>query len=99
LIKDRGIDALVNMCLLGPVFSMGSVFVGFASALLGYLYVEFTKPAYNRDGSFTPVIVAFSFLIGTQICNIMTTPLSSGVDTIVSLGQGPTNPSIANGSL
>lgn len=78
---------------------MGAVFVGFASSLLGYLYVEFTKPAYNRDGSFTAVIVAFSFLIGTQICNIMTTPLSSGVDTIVSLGQRPVVASTANDSL
>lgn len=28
------------------------------------------------------VVVAFAFLIGLQICNIFTTPLSSGIDTI-----------------
>jgi tellurite resistance protein TehA-like permease len=81
-IKNRGIDALINMCLIGPVLSMGAMFVGFACALLGYLYVLFTNPVYNQDGSFTPVILAFSFLIGLQICNIFTTPLSSGIDTI-----------------
>ena len=82
MIKDRGIDALVNDCLVGPVLSMGSTFVGYASALLAYLYIIFTSPAYNRDGSFTPVVVAFAFLVGFQIGNIFTAPLGSGIDTI-----------------
>ncbi|KAI1109353.1 duf580 domain-containing protein [Nemania sp. NC0429] len=82
MIKQRGIDALVNECLLGPVFSMGATFVGFACALLAHLYLEFTAPAYNSSGSYTPVVDALAFLIGLQICNIFTTPLSSGIDTI-----------------
>lgn len=102
MIKQRGIDALVNECLIGPVLTMGATFIAYACALLAYLYVIFTvstiprelgfseshtncflkDPAYNRDGSFTPVIVAFAFLIGLQIANIFTTPLSSGIDTI-----------------
>jgi len=81
-IKSRGIDALINMCLIGPVLSLGATFVGFACALLAYLSVLFTDPAYNTTGTFTPVILAFSFLIGLQICNIFTTPISSGIDTI-----------------
>ncbi|KAH9868933.1 putative choline transporter, neither null mutation nor overexpression affects choline transport [Plenodomus biglobosus] len=82
MIKDRGIDALVNECLIGPVLSMGSTFVGYSCALLAYLYLIFTSPAYNSDGGYTPVVVAFAFLIGLQICNIFTTPLGSGIDTI-----------------
>ena len=82
MIKDRGIDALINECLIGPVLGMGATFVGYACALLGYLYLVYTAPAYNADGSFTPVVVTFSFLIGLQICAIFTTPLSSGIDTI-----------------
>lgn len=82
MIKDRGIDALVNECLIGPVLTMGASFVGYACALLAYLYLIFTSPAYNSNGDFTPVVVAFAFLIGLQICNIFTTPLSSGIDTI-----------------
>ncbi|KAL2269647.1 hypothetical protein VTJ83DRAFT_1831 [Remersonia thermophila] len=82
MIKSRGIDALINECLVGPVLGMGGVFIGFACALLAYVYLIFTDPAYNRSGSFTWVIVAFSFLIGVQICNVFTTPLSSGIDTI-----------------
>jgi hypothetical protein len=82
MMKDRGIDALVNDCLVGPVLTMGSVFVAYLSALLAYLYLEFTKPAYNDGRTFTPVIMAFAFLIGLQICQTFTTPIGSGVDTI-----------------
>ncbi|KAF2019440.1 DUF580-domain-containing protein [Aaosphaeria arxii CBS 175.79] len=82
MIKDRGIDALVNECLIGPVLSMGATFIAYACALLAYLYLIFTSPAYNQDGAYTPVVVAFAFLIGLQVCNIFTTPLSSGIDTI-----------------
>lgn len=82
MIKQRGIDALINECLIGPVLSMGATFVGYACALMSYLFLVFTKPAYNSDGSYTPVVVAFAFLIGLQICNIFTTPISSGIDTI-----------------
>jgi len=82
LIKQKGIDILVNNCLIGPVLSLGSLFIGFFTAFLAYLYVLFTKPAYNHDGGYTAVIVAFSFLIGAQICNVVTTPISSGIDTI-----------------
>ena len=82
LIKDRGIDALVNECLIGPVLTMGASFVGYACALLAYLFLIFTSPAYNSTGSYTPVVVAYAYLIGLQICQIFTTPISSGIDTI-----------------
>ncbi|QDS69540.1 Protein pns1 [Venturia effusa] len=82
MIKNRGIDALVNECLIGPVLTMGATFIAYACALLAYCYLIFTAPAYNSNGSYTPVVVAFAFLIGLQICNVFTTPLSSGLDTI-----------------
>jgi hypothetical protein len=82
MIKQRGIDALVNECLIGPVLSMGATFVAYACALLSFLYLVFTDPAYNKDGTYTPVVVAISFLVGLQICNIFTTPIGSGIDTI-----------------
>ncbi|KAF2141481.1 uncharacterized protein K452DRAFT_319085 [Aplosporella prunicola CBS 121167] len=82
MIKNRGIDALVNECLIGPVLTMGATFIAYACAFLAYLYLIFTSPAYNQGGEYTPVVVAFAFLIGLQICNIFTTPLASGIDTI-----------------
>ena len=80
--KDRGIDALVNDCLIGPVLTMGSTFVGYLCALLAFLYLQFTSPAYNEGGNYTAVILAFSFLIGLQVCQIFMTPIGSGADTI-----------------
>ncbi|KAL8735208.1 MAG: hypothetical protein Q9166_001084 [cf. Caloplaca sp. 2 TL-2023] len=82
MMKSRGIDALVNDCLIGPVLTMGSIFVAYLCTLLAYLYLEFTKPAYNQGGTFTPVVMAFAFLIGLQVCQIFMTPIGSGVDTI-----------------
>lgn len=82
MIKDRGIDALVNECLIGPVLTTGGMFVAYSCSLLAYLYLILTKPEYNSTNSYTPVVVTFSFLIGLQICNIFTTPLSSGIDTL-----------------
>lgn len=81
MIKHRGIDALVNECLIDPVLTMGATFVGYLCAFLAYLYLTFTDPAYNRGGTYTPVIMAFAFLIGLQICNVFMTPLKSGVAT------------------
>ena len=67
---------------MGPVLTMGATFVAYACALLSYLYLVFTHPTYNSDGAYTPVVVAFAFLIGLQITNCFTVPLSSGIDTI-----------------
>ena len=72
----------MNECLIGPVLTMGGTFVAYACALLAYLYIHFTAPAYNSNGDFTSVVVAYAFLIGLQIANCFTTPLSSGIDTL-----------------
>ena len=82
LIKDRGIDALVNECLVGPVLTMGCTFIGYFCALMAYLYLIFTSPKYNAEGAYTAPVVAFAFLIGLQVAQIFTTPLSSGIDAI-----------------
>ncbi|PHH87553.1 hypothetical protein CDD83_8706 [Cordyceps sp. RAO-2017] len=90
MIKDRGIDALVQQCLIGPVLSFGALFIALACTLFSYLYLILTKPQYNADGGYTPFVLAFAFLIGFQIANIFTTPLSSGIDTLfVAMGWDP----------
>lgn len=37
LIKDRGIDALINDCLIDSVLTMGSLMVAYVTAFLAYL--------------------------------------------------------------
>ncbi|KUJ10391.1 duf580 domain-containing protein [Mollisia scopiformis] len=81
MMKDRGIDALVNECLINPVLTMGAVFVAYLCSFLAYLYLTFTNPAYNDGNAFTAVIMAFAFLIGLQIANIFLVPIKSGVAT------------------
>ena len=62
MIKQRGIDALVNECLIGPVLGFGATFVGYACGLVAFVYLRITNPEYNSDGSYTPIAVAFGFL-------------------------------------
>jgi hypothetical protein len=82
MIKDRGFDALINDCLIWPVLTYGAIFIGYCCALVAYVYLLITRPSYNQDGSYTAFIVAFTFLIGTQICNVFTAPIASGIETI-----------------
>ncbi|CAL3969977.1 hypothetical protein PZA11_007490 [Diplocarpon coronariae] len=82
MMKDRGIDALVNECLINPVLTMGAVFVAYLCSFLAYLYLNFTAPEYNQGNAFTPVVMAFAFLIGLQIANVFLVPIKSGVSTL-----------------
>ncbi|KAF8252961.1 DUF580-domain-containing protein [Wilcoxina mikolae CBS 423.85] len=82
MMKDRGLDALVNDLLIDPVLTAGAVFVGYLCALLAWLYLEFTNPLYNEGGRFTAVVLAFAFLTGLQIANIFLVPIKSGIATI-----------------
>lgn len=82
IMKDRGIDALVNDSLINAVLSMGSIFVAYLCSLLSYLFLQFTSPAYNQGGTFTPVIMMFAFIISLQVCQIFLAPIGSGADTI-----------------
>ncbi|KAK9243806.1 plasma-membrane choline transporter-domain-containing protein [Lipomyces tetrasporus] len=81
LIRDRGIDALINDCLIDPVLNLGAVFVAYVTALFAYLYLRYTAPAYNQGGNYNAPVIGFAFVIGLQICNIATVPIKSGAAT------------------
>jgi len=90
LIKDRGIDAMVNDLLIDNVLTMGSVFVAYITAFLAYLYLKYTAPVYNASGGFTVPVMAFAFLIGLQMANIAVVPIKSGVATLfVAMAEDP----------
>ncbi len=90
LIKDRGIDAMINDCLIDSILTMGSTAVAYLTCFLAYLYIEFTNPPYNSTGAYTPVFLAFAFLIGLQITNIAVVALKSGTATLfVALAENP----------
>lgn len=58
------------------------MFVAVCCALIAYIYLDVTDPAYNEGGAFTAVIVIYSFLIGLQIASCFVVPINSGVDTL-----------------
>lgn len=90
MIKDRGIEAMINDNLIGNVLFMGGLLVGVLSGLLGFIYLRVAKPAYNVNGGMTPVVVMMCFLIGLSMFNTIATVISSGVaTTFVCLAEDP----------
>ncbi|WRT66144.1 protein PNS1 [Kwoniella shivajii] len=90
LLKDRGIDALVNDSLVGTALMWGAYLNGFLCAVLGYLYLRFTNPAYNTSGQYSAPVILFSFLIGINEGQVINSAIDAGVSTIfVGLGEDP----------
>ncbi|TYJ52097.1 protein PNS1 [Cryptococcus floricola] len=90
LLKDRGIDALVNDSLVGTALMWGAYINGFLCGVLGYLYLKFTNPSYNSDGQYSAPVILFSFLIGLTESNAISAAIDAGVSTIfVGLGEDP----------
>ncbi|EIE87019.1 hypothetical protein RO3G_11730 [Rhizopus delemar RA 99-880] len=90
MIKDRGIDALINDNLIGNVLFMGGLLVGVLCSLLGFIYLEVEKPSYNTNGGMTPVVIMMCFLIGSSMFSTIATVISSGVaTTFVCLAEDP----------
>lgn len=90
LIKDRGIDALINDSLVGMTLTWGAYAIGLMCALFAYLYLRYTHPSYNSDGQYTAPVLLFAFLIGLQCMMTLSSVIEAGVSTIfVGLGEDP----------
>lgn len=90
LLKDRGIDALVNDSLVSILIMWGSYINGFLCGLFAYVYLRFTKPSYNAKGQYTAPVILFSFVIGINLSVTIGRALDAGVSTIfVGLGEHP----------
>ncbi|KAI8884849.1 DUF580-domain-containing protein [Backusella circina FSU 941] len=90
MIKDRGVEAMINDSLIGNVLFMGGLLVGVLCGLFGYIYLEAARPVYNQDGGMTPIVVMVCFLIGASMFSSIATVISSGVaTTFVCLAEDP----------
>ncbi|PCH43440.1 DUF580-domain-containing protein [Wolfiporia cocos MD-104 SS10] len=90
MIKDRGIDALINDSLVGMTLTWGAYAIGLLCSLFAYLYLRYTHPSYNADGQYTAPVVLFAFLIGVQCMMTLSSAIEAGVSTIfVGLGEDP----------
>ncbi|GAA5987189.1 hypothetical protein JCM11641_006053 [Rhodosporidiobolus odoratus] len=90
LFKDRGIDALVNDCLVGNIWTFGSFAVGALCSAFAYIYLKASQPSYLSSG-IEAVMMGYAFLIGFVICHTLGYgALQSGVSTVfVALGHDP----------
>ncbi|KAJ1930107.1 putative choline transporter, neither null mutation nor overexpression affects choline transport [Tieghemiomyces parasiticus] len=90
LIKNRGIDTLINDDLIGNVIGLGGIVVGGVCAMVGYGYISVVKPVYNATGNFTPVIVLIGFFIGISLFYLAGKVIDSGnATTFVCLAEDP----------
>ncbi|KAJ2002490.1 putative choline transporter, neither null mutation nor overexpression affects choline transport, partial [Coemansia thaxteri] len=81
LIKDRGVDALINDCLIGNVLQMGSFLCAAVVALVAWLYITVTKPEYNSTGSYTAPIILSAFVIAMSMFMVLLKCIDSGAAT------------------
>lgn len=92
LFKDRGIDALVNDCLINNIWTFGSYAVGALCSAFAFIYLRVVQPSYvEQNPSIKAVVMGYAFAIGFFICHTLGYgALSSGVSTIfVGLGEDP----------
>ncbi|KAJ2010471.1 putative choline transporter, neither null mutation nor overexpression affects choline transport, partial [Coemansia sp. S85] len=90
LVKDRGVDALINDCLIGNVLQMGSFLCAAVVALIAWLYITITKPEYNSTGSYTAPIILSAFIIAMSMFMVLLKCIDSGAaTTFVCLAEDP----------
>lgn len=90
LLRNKGMDALINDCFINTSLNFWAMFTGYVSALFTFLYLKFTSPGYNSDGAYYAPMVAFTFLISGQITRVTLVVLESGVSTFfVALAKDP----------
>ncbi|KAJ2081891.1 putative choline transporter, neither null mutation nor overexpression affects choline transport [Coemansia sp. RSA 988] len=90
LIKDRGVDALINDCLIGNVLQMGAFLCAAVVALVAWLYITITKPEYNSTGSYTAPIIIASFVLAMSMFMVLLKCIDSGAaTTFVCLAEDP----------
>lgn len=90
MIREKGLDAIINDNLINTALTFYGLFVSYIAALFAFLYLRFTKPSYNDTGGFNGPLIAFSFVIALQICNIATEIIRSGTATFfIALGSDP----------
>ncbi|KAF9139470.1 putative choline transporter, neither null mutation nor overexpression affects choline transport [Mortierella sp. GBA39] len=93
LIKDRGIDALVNDSLVGNVLGMGTFAVALLSGFFGYVYLSVVQPSFyegqNKD-LVMYVVIFVEMILGVAMMSIPNNVIDSGVTTtFVALAEDP----------
>ncbi|KAF9581658.1 putative choline transporter, neither null mutation nor overexpression affects choline transport [Lunasporangiospora selenospora] len=93
MIKDRGVDAIVNDSLVGNVLAMGTLMIGILSGLYGYLFIKVVQPSFYDKEDETLVVfgvIFVEFILGVVMMSVPNNVLDSGVTTtFVALAEDP----------
>jgi len=92
LIKAKGIDALVNDCLVNNVWTFGSYAIGLLSGIAAYSWLYITNPSYVQGNSnYYSIVILFSVGLGINIALALGSgAIGSGVTTMfVCLAEDP----------
>ncbi|SJX60021.1 related to PNS1-Protein of unknown function [Sporisorium reilianum f. sp. reilianum] len=92
LLKDRGIDALINDSLVNIVFNCGAFIVGLLTALFAFIYEQKTNPQYlQNDSGYYSIVLLVAFGLGFNIAlSVGAGSIASGVSTyFVALAEDP----------
>ncbi|KAJ3326206.1 putative choline transporter, neither null mutation nor overexpression affects choline transport [Boothiomyces sp. JEL0866] len=89
LAKTRGVDALINDCLVGRVLALGGILVGMSNAILAVIYLAATQ-SNGVGGANFGVGGLFAFVVGIFQFYVVANVLHSGVVTsFVCLAEDP----------
>jgi len=90
MIKDRGIEAIINDNLVGNVLGMGALLIGILTTVICYIYIAAAKPALTSDTGTLVVLLVIAFLIGLSLMSLVGGVIESGTaTTFVALGEDP----------
>lgn len=93
LVKDRGVDAIVNDSLTSNVLGMGTLAVGMASGLYGYLFIKLFQPGFyakENEGLVVFAVILVEFILGAVMMSVPNNVIDSGVTTtFVALAEDP----------
>lgn len=72
LVKQKGIDALINDSLINTVWTFGSYAIGLGCGIFAYAYLSISNPSYvQQDGSYFSVVIFFAIGLGLNIALAM----------------------------
>lgn len=90
LLADKGVNVVIDDNLINFALGLHTMFASYIASLFTFLYLRFTKPAYNATGAYHPPLVAYSFLIAMQISNIANEAMRAATSTFfVALSKDP----------
>ncbi|RKP26383.1 plasma-membrane choline transporter-domain-containing protein [Syncephalis pseudoplumigaleata] len=91
MIKDRGVEAIINDNLIGNVLGVGTLLIGALTATIGYLYLLSKGAAFfDRNYSYAIAAIVACFLIGLAMMSLVAGVIDSGVvSTFVALAEDP----------